>query len=579
MKESKRLNITDRIRKDPEVLIFGIFLACMCIYYAYRMFAFAPWYDELYTYNFFISRGPVYAGIHWPVPNNHLGYSALSGILYVITHQPYISLRGIAYLSSVGNLIILFMIGRRLMRRGMAILLPAVYAGAWQVNVITVQGRGYSLSVNMMMIALICLMHLCFDELDTPMSQSPDGRDSGEKKLRKYYILWAFALILGFYTVMTTLYWVVPVCVTALCCLLSLKRVKRLIRLIISSVCAAFGTLIVYSAVWLAIGSNLLIKEGSGEFAGASHFHVISSHPILSLRTGAEYMLATPYIQSVETEGYLKAFCDHWIDILNHMYSFGIVILILMIISLILAAVTLIARHRALGGAGRKQGGEAIQEQGYSEMRTTEVSTPEDKTMTDGLTVFSWMVICLALIAPIVVFVQTKLPYIRVFTFYAVSVSLAVTYLIYVLFGALKDHFTYGIGVIVTALVIAQLLGADYNTPYGDKEEAVLDIMKQSGLVYLHQAGMSICLTDCDQEYMYRFLYDEYPEMIDQHEADVIIVDKEMLDPDAEYHWEFYYDNTTIDHNMLQNMKQLLRNTYYDIYITEEAAGQIPARQ
>ena len=112
-----------------------------------------------------------------------------------------------------------------------------------------------------------------------------------------------------------------------------------------------------------------------------------------------------------------------------------------------------------------------------------------------------------------------------------------------------------------------------------DKEEAVLDIMKQSGLGELHQAGMSICLTDCDQEYMYRFLYDEYPEMTDQHEADVIIVDKEMLDPDAEYHWEFYYDNTTIDHNMLQNMKQLLRNTYYEIYITEEAAGQIPARQ
>jgi hypothetical protein len=141
MKERNGLNIKDRIRKDPEVLIFGIFLACMCIYYAYRMFAFAPWYDELYTYNFFVSRGPVYAGIHWPVPNNHLGYSALSGVLYVITHDPYISLRGIAWLSSIGNLIMLYMAGRYLMKPGMRLLLPAIYAGAWQVNNISVQGR------------------------------------------------------------------------------------------------------------------------------------------------------------------------------------------------------------------------------------------------------------------------------------------------------------------------------------------------------------------------------------------------------------------------------------------------------
>ena len=76
------------------------------------------------------------------------------------------------------------------------------------------------------------------------------------------------------------------------------------------------------------------------------------------------------------------------------------------------------------------------------------------------------------------VFVQIKLPYIRVFTFYAVAVSLGVTYVIYVLFGALKDYFTYGIGVIVTLLVIAQILSSDYNIPYGEKEEAISDLMK-----------------------------------------------------------------------------------------------------
>ena len=553
MKERNGLNIKDRIRKDPEVLIFGIFLACMCIYYAYRMFAFAPWYDELYTYNFFVSRGPVYAGIHWPVPNNHLGYSALSGVLYVITHDPYISLRGIAWLSSIGNLIMLYMAGRYLMKPGMRLLLPAIYAGAWQVNNITVQGRGYSLSVNMMLIALICLLHLCFDGTDT----TDPGR--GEKHLRKYYILWAFSLILGFYTVMTTLYWVVTLCLCALCCLLSVKRGDRLIRLIIASVCGAVGTLAVYSVVWLAIGSNLLIKDESGIYSGFSHFALIRSHPVLSLKTGAEYMLATPYIQSVDKTGYLKAFCDHWIDILNHMYSFGMVMLIMMLMGVILAGVTLIARHRFM-----------------SAIRTEDGKQPDNgKQMNEGLCVFSWLVICFAFAAPLTVFIQTKLPYVRVFTFYAAAVSLAVTYVIYVLFGALKGYFTYGIGVIVALLVIAQILGADYNIPYGEREEAVLDLMKQADLKDVSDSGARICLTDVNQEYMYRFLYDEYPDMADMHDADVIVLDKDMLDPDAEFHWEFYYDHDTVDKERINGMRQLLRNTYYEVYVTDEIQERI----
>ncbi len=553
MKERNGLNIKDRIRKDPEVLIFGIFLACMCIYYSYRMFAFAPWYDELYTYNFFVSRGPVYAGIHWPVPNNHLGYSALSGVLYVITHDPYISLRGIAWLSSIGNLIMLYMAGRYLMKPGMRLLLPAIYAGAWQVNNITVQGRGYSLSVNMMLVALICLLHLCFDGTDTT------DPDRGEKHLRKYYFLWAFSLILGFYTVMTTLYWVVTLCLCALCCLLSIKRSYRLIRLIISSVCGAVGTLAVYSIVWLAIGSNLLIKDENGIFSGLSHFALIRSHPVLSLKTGAEYMLATPYIQSVDKTGYLKAFCDHWIDILNHMYSFGMVILIMMLMGVVLAGVTLIARHRFM-----------------SAIRTDDGKQPDNgKQMNEGLCVFSWLVICFAFAAPLTVFIQTKLPYVRVFTFYAAAVSLAVTYVIYVLFGALKGYFTYGIGVIVVLLVIAQILGADYNIPYGEREEAVLDLMKQADLNEVSDSGARICLTDVNQEYMYRFLYDEYPDMADMHDADVIVLDKDMLDPDAEFHWEFYYDHDTVDKERINGMRQLLRNTYYEVYVTDEIQERI----
>ncbi len=545
MKDKNGSSFVKRIKDDPEMLIFGAFLLFALVYYIWRMFSFAPWYDELYTYNFFISRGPVYAGIHWPVPNNHMGYTALGGFIYVITHSPYISLRGISFLCSAGNLIMLYMIGKKLMNRGLSVILCAVYAGAWQVNTITMQGRGYSLSINMMLIALICLMHLCFDE---------DGGGYGK---RRYYVLWAFSLILGFYTVMTTLYWVVTMCFGALCCLLALKKTKRLIRLIIASIWGAVGTVFVYGMVWLAIGSNLLSKEEGGAYFGLTHFEIIKSAPFKSVKTGAEYMLATPYIQSVSSEGYLKAFCDRWLDIAGHMYSFGLIIVIVMLLAVVLSAITLISRSIYI----RKHKNTATDD-AHSEGQ----ASVEERELQDGLVVFSWLVICFVLASPLTVCIQLKLPYVRVFTFYAVSVALSASYVIYVLFGALKKHYTLGISAIICVLVIAQILSADYNMPYGDREEAILNIMKLSDIDAHAQKGERICLTDCDQEYMYRFLYDEYPEQVDMHDADIILVDKDMLDPDAEYHWEFYYDYTTIDHELLAGMKQLVRNTYYEIY-------------
>ncbi len=111
--------------------------------------------------------------------------------------------------------------------------------------------------------------------------------------------------------------------------------------------------------------------------------------------------------------------------------------------------------------------------------------------------------------------------------------------------------------------------------PYGDREEAILDIMKMSDLEGHVSKGEKICLTDCDQEYMYRFLYDEYPEMADMSDADVIVLDKDMLDPEAEFHWEFYYDHDSVAMDRIGSMKQLLRNTYYEVYITDEISDKI----
>ena len=45
--------------------VFLLFLFSISVYYGIRMFSLDPWYDELYTYYSFISKGPIYSAIHW----------------------------------------------------------------------------------------------------------------------------------------------------------------------------------------------------------------------------------------------------------------------------------------------------------------------------------------------------------------------------------------------------------------------------------------------------------------------------------------------------------------------------------
>ena len=76
--------IYDILPHEPETMAATLFVIGMAAYYLWRMFAITPQYDELYTYYSFISRGPLYAAIHWPLPNNHVGYSVLSAFLSVV---------------------------------------------------------------------------------------------------------------------------------------------------------------------------------------------------------------------------------------------------------------------------------------------------------------------------------------------------------------------------------------------------------------------------------------------------------------------------------------------------------------
>ena len=163
---------------DRETNIFILFLICMAVYYGWRMFALTPWYDELYTYYYFISRGPLYAAVHWPLPNNHVGYSVLSAV-FNLTGSSAVGLRGVSYLSSLGSLLLLYWIGRKCFPRGFALPVPCLFASMNLVNQLAVQGRGYALATFLYLLAFFGLWKIVA---------------CGEKRLR-IYIIFGISLI------------------------------------------------------------------------------------------------------------------------------------------------------------------------------------------------------------------------------------------------------------------------------------------------------------------------------------------------------------------------------------------------
>ena len=143
-----------------ENALFCLLFCGMGIYYLWRMFSIPPWYDELYTYENFIDRGVIYSMIHWPLPNNHVFFSALSAVLNKLG-SPYIGLRGISFLASMGSLLLLYRILRKAVPANLAAAGAALFAAMYNVVQQAAQGRGYALSGFFLLAAVNCLYEIC----------------------------------------------------------------------------------------------------------------------------------------------------------------------------------------------------------------------------------------------------------------------------------------------------------------------------------------------------------------------------------------------------------------------------------
>ncbi len=496
--------------------LFCIFWMGMSIYYAYNMFAIKPWYDELYTYYSFISRGPVYSAIHWPVPNNHVFYSVLSAFLDYLGN-PYIGLRGISFLAAAANLLLLYQLAVKFMNSYLASGCTFLYAAVWQVNNLSVQGRGYTLSITFYLLALLCLEKIC-----------------REKASKWDYVLYSCSLTGGLYALISSTFWVIPVCLTGGIVLLFTKKYKTMWKLIGASLIAACMTLFLYMIIWLAIGANLMSKNPESIYYGVYQVTIILKTPFQAMKTGIDYMLATPYIQGDARSVIIAELFSYLTGVFNLFYSnLG-------------AALTIVC---AVGGL----------------MALVFAIVNRKNEFTKWF--FGVYLAVSVIMLPVMLIIQSVQPYYRVFTFLAVPVGLLLVWLLALLGKMIpekmqKKYYWYSCGILLGCCLLT-LSSEAYNSQYAHRETEIAQILEEEA-----EKMNSIFYVDDYQKYVLKFYYDKALAEVSLQEAEYVLLPKEVWDEDYEIPvWPTMYGHGAIDFAYLEDSFQIIKESEsYELY-------------
>ncbi len=504
---------------EPVDMAVVLTLILMAFYYIWRVAYITPWYDELYTYNYFISRGPIYAAIHWPLPNNHVGYSVLSSILDLFGN-PYVGLRGISFVCAVLNPFIVYRICRRFVSNWISYGAMLLYFTCLLVNDLSVQGRGYTLATTCFLFCIREIIVIC----------------KSENIVKMDFVKFAITLILGLYTIPSSIYWVIPTCfATGLFLIINGIRsndakgkkwnnryYKKLRSFITAGLIAAAIVFVLYAIIWLAIGSNLLVKDEASIYYGMSHVKLILGHPFKAAIRGIEYMLSQPYIQSVPRNGYIGQL-NFWLQTLaSYMYPVnpGVTALIVFL-GLIILGVECI-RH-----------------------------------FENSRTIFSLLIIMNANGFLILLILQAKLPYYRVFSylgFINAACSAVVVEHLYLRINEifkdkLKSLVIYEILPIIPVILMAvfsvmMFLNTAYFAQLGDRETSCYNAL----YVMNPSENKKLCVLDCDQEYLLKFGWDIECTNTDPLDCDYVLVDRNMMKEgyDGPDNWKFYQTYETL---------------------------------
>lgn len=463
-----------------ENILFTLIFLFFAGYYVYRIFAITPWYDEIYTYINFIDKGFLYSATHWPLPNNHVFFSMMSSFFRVF--GVYIGLRGVSYLAAVGTLLLLYSVLKKLFSKEIATCGVMIYGMFLETNLYAVQGRGYSLATFCLILALYCGLEISYG-----------------KAYKRFYVLYALALYMGLYTLMSSIYWVLSVCLCFGFLLLLLKKYRQLLRLIISSGVAAVFTLCSYCILWLHMGAQIIQAEFS---LPGSELNLIFEYPRTCLLRGLKFMTSDQNLQSIDRSLFVRDFKYFFRDTLGAFIQYRHNSMLLTF-SILIAIVFIVGICRIIWC--KKKG--------------------QNLDTWKGL--FSYILSSAGFFAIyIVLFVQSVYPFTRVFSFAGIYLAVLVCLLIEILIKPaqilfrhnpnIKKHLIW-VNVPIFILCIYCMTGSLHNQEYSvmdyyafdaikhvDWTEisayAVSDVFVERQIIYHHSIGNGLAL-EADKEF------------------------------------------------------------------------------
>jgi hypothetical protein len=514
----------DRTHNRKVCTCFNLFMVFMAVYYGLRMFFITPWYDELYTYYYFISRGPVYAAIHWPLPNNHIGYSVLSACL-MFTGNSYAALRGVSYAAALFNILLLFRILRDAFSEKTALAAVIFYAGLGSVMRLAVQGRGYTLSV--------CCMLVMIRELQKISSGDTGPRD---------YAGLCMAAVYGLYTVPSSLYWAVPLFAAGGLILISGRKYRELKKLVMCGLISAGAVFILYSVIWLAVGSNLLVKDAGSAYYGETHFQVIRGAFFGAWKAGLDYMLASPYIQSLPGKGFAGRAMGWLLKEMTEMSGTdGVLTLVIVAVMFLVTSITIRRDH---------------EKQRYPVFIAD---------------------ICFAG-SLLMMVLQRKLPYYRVLSFWGVFISVwfagTVSAVQKVSEGrddtakkprTAAGNAAYMLLCATAAVVLCRSLPFA-GSQYGAREAMAADALQKT----YSSSYKRPAVTDCEPQYLMEFMYGIRCTDTGTDGCDYVIFDTDMISG-GEKRWEYLTDHDSVDWKYVNgSMKEIYRNSDFAVYAVKD---------
>lgn len=285
------------ISEDPQDIAVVLVVLAMTLYYIWRMFYITPSYEELHDYFFFISKGPLYTITNWSLEGNHIGYNFLASLLNEAGIPKYIVMRGISCVAATSNLILLYRLSKRYFTHWIPFATIVTYSGFELVNILNIQGRGYTISVTLFLLSIYMLGRLTLTESFSNIQ----------------YIFLVSIFISALYIHLWNINWIIPMCLSVFLYLLinGLRTRKvsgtvknniyllQLFNILICEIVAFLVAAILYIINILGSGAGSLSTDN--RFAGLSRLEIVSKDPVRAFLEGLR-ILKEPF-GMIEPEG------------------------------------------------------------------------------------------------------------------------------------------------------------------------------------------------------------------------------------------------------------------------------------